>query len=811
MIHKFKGFSLVEALLSLVIITLIFVLSIPFLTKKALSFNEKLGRQSEGFYYEHPSDLNEINEKCYITYVSESNDTVINDTGNCQKYEFIIPNKVHKIDLTLVAGGGGGGGASGGVEYSESIQTSTNKSKNNNKMDYIKKIIIDTLIGSGTSGPAPDSTSPVIVSESTSIQAGQGGNSGYAILNFDMPRDFLIKIGALKKHQWYINSNESFNLEIASINAAETGEDETLPAGYTGGLSLRFGKDDSDAYKYKIVVPNGNVGNDSGNFCVEPDAHNDIGNVGVKMCYLKNKDDTKCEFYENINDIKNGNYCSDDFCQIISSYLPNYSLRCKQGAMGSVISGITDNFYNAVYKGGTGGFVPGYYGTYGSGSIGYSILCNGSSCIKKAHNLSPGGQFGKVTTTYQYPGHIGKGGLGGAAVILNDFPVVPGSKYTIYVGKGGTGGGAGSYGKYENGNSSETSGGNGLGGSSTAIFDEDDNLVLMVIGGGGGFGGRAIQNTPSNNIARDDYSFTLDSSAPMQRPILVFGNTYINKILTALNKNHHGNVVSFPNETWSEVSHALGGRTFGHSNGLWRIAYRYKDVGNNKEDRAYISKPAVELLNTNNDGIYGTGSINLTNFNASEKRISSFANYTNNIDSTFAQRNGNSSYMDYNLQNDAGYYGGFYYRYLMDDDFMFSGGLGGFSGISSKSGCGGGFIGIEQSYRMNPIVALGGTGGSYDIKKLLNNVFSRTFFVNENNTYNANNIYRVDEYFDNCTINTPNGQSAKFIAPVISTVEGEAVGQAGAGGGGGGWSTKNGAGKGGDGQNGYVFITWRKR
>ena len=67
-------------------------------------------------------------------------------------------------------------------------------------------------------------------------------------------------------------------------------------------------------------------------------------------------------------------------------------------------------------------------------------------------------------------------------------------------------------------------------------------------------------------------------------------------------------------------------------------------------------------------------------------------------------------------------------------------------------------------------------------------------------------LYRVSDYYDNCTIDHPNGQSATFVVPNPKT---SSLGQAGSGGGGGGYSLKDGAGNGGDGQNGYVMIQWK--
>ena len=67
--------------------------------------------------------------------------------------------------------------------------------------------------------------------------------------------------------------------------------------------------------------------------------------------------------------------------------------------------------------------------------------------------------------------------------------------------------------------------------------------------------------------------------------------------------------------------------------------------------------------------------------------------------------------------------------------------------------------------------------------------------------------YNITDFYDNCSLSTPDGQSANFVLP---TVNGPTFGSAGAGGGGGAWSPTLGAGKGGRGQDGYLMIEWRR-
>ena len=84
---------------------------------------------------------------------------------------------------------------------------------------------------------------------------------------------------------------------------------------------------------------------------------------------------------------------------------------------------------------------------------------------------------------------------------------------------------------------------------------------------------------------------------------------------------------------------------------------------------------------------------------------------------------------------------------------------------------------------------------------------AKTFEVQSFTDASPFTLYKVSDYYDGCSTSTPDGHSAEFIMPNPKTKD---LGQAGAGGGGGGYMLFKGAGKGGDGQNGYVMIDWRK-
>ena len=110
------------------------------------------------------------------------------------------------------------------------------------------------------------------------------------------------------------------------------------------------------------------------------------------------------------------------------------------------------------------------------------------------------------------------------------------------------------------------------------------------------------------------------------------------------------------------------------------------------------------------------------------------------------------------------------------------------SGLGTKAGCGGLFVGNNGEHTK-------ADNTDEDDTNVLN-----PMIINDT-------LYKVSDYYDNCTLSTPDGQSANFILP---TVNGPTFGSAGAGGGGGAWSPVLGAGKGGRGQDGYLMFEWRR-
>lgn len=978
---KFKGFSLVEALMALLILTIIFVLAIPFFTKKSATYKERLGRQSEAFYFEQESAQEETDGKCYTTTVTERTintegkivpqQMIVKAQGRCQKYEFIIPKGVHKIDLALVAGGGGGGGAAGGVQESVSVVYNENEAqdiwKGHTNVDYkkairitkyptpdtknfesgngelygdpatgsfgilgdtktvidyenapdnektseiatiydfknigfIKKITINALIGMGT--PA---MTEAVGGDIKNSKTGTGGNSGYAITDFDMTRSFLVNdYKATEQRNWFENSNKIIKLIINNIKRNVTLEDEyenydegNHPEFY-GGLGLRLGdptlvfpdptlKFSGLGFNAILVAKNGNAGNfnkskkEYVNNCTNFDYQSDQELLGkTQVCSLSARGDSSCYSYKEDNN--NINPAEGDF-------LGRSSLKCRQGSTGSDFNEIRSigNVYNAQYAGGVGGYIQGYLNSFGSGANGDGLVCDkqgtSAKCYKdgetvkfvngkeekiKIPKISAGGQYGKVTALYEYPGHVGKGGNGGDAIYLKDFPVIPGSKYTIYVGAGGHGGIQGSVGKLQSGSSSESAGSNGQGGSSTALYDEDGNLIVMVIGGAGGFPGhvRTINEFPSqraDGIFRD----SIDTTSPRQHSIVIMGNGYANRIRDLLSHaQNDGFVIN------DDIQNG--------ENDFYKNIDFAENINNENATRAilrynYTKLPAIKALNTNNEYGYAYG-VEVGNYNYSNKlpseikhnqtgnnylinddedenpeyqKRASFArfarnvyhydvhdsngnslNYTNNVYKFDDSLRTGTNLIGINLatSHGVGYienngvqitsgsigssllYNGFYYRYMENDEYMYSGGLGGFSGLGSKTGCGGGFVGNLDGIGLN----CSNKGVCKSEYKGAGESPAKNIFVikNVHNNKSAYFAYQVPEYFDKCTLNSPDGQTADFVGPKITTVEGLNLGQAGAGGGGGGWSTKYGAGRGGNGQNGYAFISWKKK
>ena len=372
------------------------------------------------------------------------------------------------------------------------------------------------------------------------------------------------------------------------------------------------------------------------------------------------------------------------------------------------------------------------------------------------------------------------------SIKLKDLPVKPGEKYTIYVGSGGAGGAEGKKGLVNkitaelnknasyNVESAETAGTSGVGGTSTAMYDEKGNLVVMVLGGFAGCRGDVRGGLPASGnylgITSVTSIYNSGKSVP-EFPMIYIGKSYKDAVSNHLDTDFQ--TIASSNKV-TNVSVSGDNKFKTESLTLKRLIY-------NSENHLVPS-----LLSSNSQDIYRK---NNSKPESDDKfqGLGSFVNYETSTDD-----NNNNSYI-YKTPETAtlSIYNGFYARYLNRDEFVYAGGLGGFSGLGTKTGCGGGFVGN-----------LDGKGANK-----ANTSYKGTFILGANN---KSRLYSVNTYFDNCNINSPNGQTAEFIAPSISSVEGKTLGQAGAGGGGGGWSSEKGAGRGGRGQDGYAFIDWKR-
>ncbi len=428
-----------------------------------------------------------------------------------------------------------------------------------------------------------------------------------------------------------------------------------------------------------------------------------------------------------------------DACRLTEgkNYFPS-----KEGKDGAKAIESGKVYSNMVLAGGAGGKTDGVMGSYGSGGMGASVkytctsgtTCNYSASTRTSANnsITGGSAFVSATVIQETPGRAGFGGAGGSAIRITGFPVISGHTYRIVVGKGGRGGKGGI-------SSSSPSGGiGGAGGVSSAIYD-GDNLIYMVnggIGGQGGTAGNTSTNTPYlNGVVTDNSRYF---------PTLTSGDSnFLNGKFFDDNKT---DIVSDTNATPTLQNAQTQAR---------RIAYSF-----------ISNEPFTTFINGKN--------------RTTDNKLGGFNGFDNGTNTGYQ----NATIDDDTTLNNA--YDGFYYKTLIDQNLSaYVGGLGGFSGLGTKAGCGGYFMG--------------------NLKGLFNSGSSSSDSLKNKFIINSK-LYRVSDYYDNCTIDNPNGQSATFVVPNPKT---SSLGQAGSGGGGGGYSLKDGAGNGGDGQNGYVMIQWK--
>ena len=329
-----------------------------------------------------------------------------------------------------------------------------------------------------------------------------------------------------------------------------------------------------------------------------------------------------------------------------------------------------------------------------------------------------------------------------------------------------------------------TNGEDGQGGSTTSIYNENGELLLMVAGGLGGIGGQITNNAEKiiekwKSINLEPFGYMTNKATPLpalpkmaaNKPLLIYGGGFdVDKVEV------DGSIIDINNfYTTSNSTYTFG--TEKTKQGAFTYNYKYSTENLSPIKNLTIDKNDTADVKTNRAF---AGYHHLLNNDENAIDTSSFN--VNNI---------------YKTINGKPLYDGLYFRYNPEGkDLMYAGGLGGFSAISPKAGCGGAFVGNYDG-RLNEIDYHTGDAESDPTQQ-------GTFTITEKS---KSKTYFVNDYFDNCTINSSDGQSANFIPPQVS---GSSIdfGQAGAGGGGGGWSKLLGSGKGGNGQNGYVLINW---
>jgi len=850
---KYRGFSLIEVMMTLLVVSLVMVLMAPFVTKKI-----KSGEQ-DGVVYTYNDQFQkttgDVNNYCFTTNLNATGNIVYEATTDCSEYEFTVPKGVTSVNLTLVAGGGGGGGASGmlywkstknqrgisGGDFTSEGEVIKDIFKTSDNIDIknIKRLAINYLMPAGQptklpgcGGAAADNTGELADTGSNyckgktgdinwsqhlaeyaqdhltldsatgkyTWKTGKGGASSPALVDYEVPKS-VYKYSSLTdilddaSRKEYLSMN--INMQVPKYGVSSAG-DNANKFDIDGNTDYDYDYENANSnniiYKGKntdgrggkaAVYANMKLGNKEYRYKVSR-----VGDEKGKVSIVQN--DTNYPLPQipekNIIPLKDGKEGVDFYFKDTNG--SGHPIKIVFGGDIDEDAAAYAHGYNVTYFGGEGASINiGAYGNCGIGGHGYSFSHKTDS--EGPHNLhSQTINFGtsclESSVTYipasivQKPG--GNGGAGGTAVRIVDFKVTPGTTYIIRVGKGGAGGVNGTD-KIAAVNRDEApvGGQNGRSGVSTSIWERTydstgkavDRLVYLVTGGLGGHGG--------------EYKG-------------LSTNAYTQKTVHRLVSNNNN-----------------AGRTLLESTVLDRnIAEKINDVG-------AITLPM-------NAGSFGMNALAIVESYIG-RRPYTFLNYT---DTTFASRctddtmlgntmgtnSCSSGYNAYNKSNETTFnshlianvqpngnvavtaYDGLYHKtYDNNGGAAYVGGLGGFSGLGTKAGCGGMFMGNSRG------IILGATGIT-DSDNQSTNVQNKFISPQETVNFKENrNIYSAFEYYDNCTMATPDGQSAKFIAPDPKILN---YGQAGSGGGGGGYTMDKGAGKGGNGQDGYVMIDWRK-
>ncbi len=878
-IKKADSFSLVEIMISITILMLVLILMFPVVTQYRKHNSSKFARGGSALFLYNYNNL--TNEESFVNYTcakpSRSYDyssLILSPryVGKCQKYEFVIPKGVYRINLTMVAGGGGGGGAAGSMLYTKDLYYGNTTSSGTYLVEKlinvpkarIKELKINALVGKGADGSNYDGSS-----NSSQLNLGTGGRSGTGlfdavIMGQDIVTQFEPKLYVNEFDpkvdlsfitQSDVDSIRSSNSYYSSLSSfAGLGflvDTKTSDGSYTRNVNMN-----DDNYGLKgYYVADGSVSSPSYMlFLGIP--NNTYGKASNAFTWLNG--DTKA-----VKGFDSEQYWAINEANIMYPVPGKTSVLTTKGytASGVVLQGGEGGSFNyAGRRVGAGGrgqsrqfycanylycqFNNNINGVYGENtSSGYENYPTVTRAMGRADYQTSNStvnfqNFGHVTLTLEHPGGVGSGGVGGNLIRVLNFPVKPGAKYTIVVGAGGKGGSAGHSGRIMSDGSlmqNATVGYDGEAGSSTAIYDEEGNTLFLVIGGIGGFGGYVntgaltvpVGTTVSSSgqqVTTIDYSnYAPNPDLPRRAEFAnmsffgtksYYGHTTEGSLSRAGNYeylNYDPKYILYSTYKFNSIS---GGEyNLKTTNVLWytpggaRQAIK-EDI--NLKRMVYthlydLTSPYYALsINTYNPG-------STTNINPYTQDYNGYFGSFSGYYKPSSSENGSyySSLYNYVSLNSPVYetftggssnyvYNGLYYKNV-DASYSFKyypGGLGGFSPLGTKAGCGGFFMGNEAAFGRDE------RSISYEPNK-----FQGTFGLPINNQHI---FFKRDDFFDGCTYSTPNGHTAEFIPPQYSVESGEYLGAAGAGGGGGGWNMQQGSGSGGDGQNGYVFITWNR-
>ena len=372
---KLKAFSLVEVLMTLLIMSLIIVALAPVITKKITQRS-----RAEGIVYTYTGSMQPEENLCFSTeaesYMTPEQKRV--SSTRCSEYTFTVPEGVTSIDLTLVAGGGGGGGASGSTLEQHTL-TSIGGENVTETVDFdrIKDITINYLTARGSYANSYNlyAGCDTQTDDEAQICATQGGKSSSAIVDFKLPDIRNLGAGYVTPLDYTLAANQNITLG-------------------------------SDAANITTEVQIGNLIT----YAVEPPVFGDpvvkvICNTGGTS-YLYN----------------NANFSS--ICKIpASSVYPEV-----EGKLGQYLLTDAKTLSETVLYGGEGGSINTNFATYGSGAKGYDIRvncrnsfeCNArrseANPVVVGNAPEPGKSFASVTYTTEVPGGVAAGGTGGNAV-----------------------------------------------------------------------------------------------------------------------------------------------------------------------------------------------------------------------------------------------------------------------------------------------------------------------------------------------------------------------------------------------------------